>query len=232
MVAMLILLFCLPIVIGFHGPTIFGIRSQAYQQLTRTHLDAIRVPKDVKKDSSRASSAKKKEEEDEWEELDMGGSGSTGLKANGDDLEEEDEKLGPQDGDFKSGFVSILGNPNVGKSTLINALLGEQLCIVSPKPQTTRHRILGVLTESNYQLVFSDTPGMIEPLYKLQEAMMDSVRGAAGDADVILLVTDVYGEPLVDKTIMEKLTVTSRPILVVVNKVDTLSSIPYPNTPY
>ena len=92
------------------------------------------------------------------------------------DMISEDEKLGYQDGDFKSGFVSILGNPNVGKSTLINALLGESLCIVSPKPQTTRHRILGVLTEKNYQLVFSDTPGMMEPVYKLQEAMMDSVR--------------------------------------------------------
>jgi translation initiation factor IF-2 len=75
-------------------------------------------------------------------------------------------------------------------------LLGEALCIVSPKPQTTRHRILGVLTEKNYQLVFSDTPGMMEPAYKLQEAMMESVRGAVGDADVILLVTDVYGEAL------------------------------------
>ena len=227
--AMLILLCCLPIVIAFHGPTIFGIRPWSFQQLSSTHLDAVRVPpKDVKKGSSQAS-IKKKEEEDEWEELDMVGSGSSGVNANGDDLDEEDEKLGPQDGDFKSGFVSILGNPNVGKSTLINALLGEQLCIVSPKPQTTRHRILGVLTEPNYQLVFSDTPGMIEPVYKLQEAMMDSVRGAVGDADVILLVTDVYGEPLVDKTIMERLTVTSRPILIIVNKVDTLADIAYPN---
>ena len=221
MVTMLLLLLCLPLVNGFHGPAVFGIRSPAYQQLTtRTQLKAIRVPKDVRKDNSQAS-LKKKEEEEEWGELDMGENIGTGLNTNGDDLEEDDEKLGPQDGDFKSGFVSILGNPNVGKSTLINALLGEQLCIVSPKPQTTRHRILGVLTESNYQLVFSDTPGMIEPVYKLQEAMMDSVRGAAGDADVILLVTDVYGEPLVDKTIMEKLTVTSRPILIIVNKVHT-----------
>jgi GTP-binding protein Era len=118
--------------------------------------------------------------------------------------------------------VSILGNPNVGKSTLLNAFLGETLCIVSPKPQTTRHRILGVLTEPKYQLVFSDTPGMVEPVYKLQEAMMESVRGAVGDADVIVLVTDVYGEPLVDSKIMQKLAVTSRPILIVLNKVDLL----------
>lgn len=159
----------------------------------------------------------KKEEEEVWEDLDMAATGDN-LDLDLDRI--EDETLGPQEGDFKSGFVSILGNPNVGKSTLINALLNETLCIVSPKPQTTRHRILGVLTDKNYQLVFSDTPGMIEPAYKLQEAMMDSVRGAVGDADVILLVSDVYGEPLVDKTIMEKLMVTSRSILVVVNKVD------------
>ena len=163
------------------------------------------------------SRPKKVEEEEAWDELDTGADWGIDLDS------AEEETLGPQKGDFKSGFVSILGNPNVGKSTLINALLNETLCIVSPKPQTTRHRILGVLTDKNYQLVFSDTPGMIEPAYKLQEAMMDSVRGAVGDADVILLVSDVYGEPLVDKTIMEKLTVTSRPILVVVNKVDLIS---------
>ena len=96
------------------------------------------------------------------------------------------------------------GNPNVGKSTLLNALLGENLCIVSPKPQTTRHRILGVFTEPSYQIIFSDTPGMVQPAYMLQETMMESVRGAVIDADVILLVTDVYAEPLVDAKIFEK----------------------------
>jgi len=150
----------------------------------------------------KASQPPQKRVDDEWDDLDVAPAA--------DDIDgEEEETLGPQTGDFKSGFVSILGNPNVGKSTLINALLGEALCIVSPKPQTTRHRILGVLTEKNYQLVFSDTPGMMEPAYKLQEAMMESVRGAVGDADVILLVTDVYGEALADKTIMEKLEVCS-----------------------
>eukprot|EP01041_Mallomonas_annulata_P008664 gene8664-17878_t len=115
-----------------------------------------------------------------------------------------DDDIGVQNADFKSGFVSILGNPNVGKSTLMNALLGEQLCIVSPKPQTTRHRILGVYTKPTYQLVFSDTPGMVEPAYLLQEAMMDTVRGAVGDADVIVIVTDVYGEALVDNKVFQK----------------------------
>ena len=130
--------------------------------------------------------------------------------------------LGMQHDNFKSGFVAIVGNPNVGKSTLMNAFLNQSLSIVSPKPQTTRHRILGIVTEDDYQLIFSDTPGMVEPKYELHEAMMDSVRGAAGDADVILLVTDVYGEPLVDKHMMQKLTETKKQIIIAINKVDIL----------
>ena len=90
-----------------------------------------------------------------------------------EESDREYEELGEQPGAFKSSFVSILGNPNVGKSTLMNALLGQALSIVSPKPQTTRHRILGVLTNTSYQLVFSDTPGMLLPAYRLQEAMME-----------------------------------------------------------
>ena len=136
-----------------------------------------------------------------------------------------DDELGEQVGkDFRSGFVSIIGNPNVGKSTLMNGILGEALCIVSPKPQTTRHRILGVLTTEDHQLVFSDTPGMVAPAYKLQEVMMDSVRGATGDADIIVLVTDVYGEPLIDEKVAQKLELTNKPILVVVNKMDLIAS--------
>jgi len=123
-------------------------------------------------------------------------------------------------GNFKSGFISIIGNPNVGKSTLLNALLDQPLCIVSPKPQTTRHRILGVKTENNYQLIFSDTPGMIEPAYKLQETMMDNVKAATGDADIILVVTDIYSEPLIDNKIMLKLLNTTKPIIIVINKID------------
>ena len=112
----------------------------------------------------------------------------------------DDDGLGFKDNpNFKSGFVSILGNANVGKSTLMNSLLGEKLCITSPKPQTTRHRILGIVTEPDeYQLIFSDTPGMVVPAYKLQETMMDTVRCATGDADVIVLVTDVYGDSLIE----------------------------------
>ena len=135
-----------------------------------------------------------------------------------------DNDLGNIDSSHRSGFVSIIGNANVGKSTLINSLLGEKLCIVSHKPQTTRHRILGVITESNYQLIFSDTPGMMKPAYKLQEAMMDSVRSATGDADVIILVTDVYGEDLIEQKMLGKLQVTDRPIIIVVNKMDIIDN--------
>jgi GTP-binding protein Era len=92
---------------------------------------------------------------------------------------------------MKAGFVSIFGRPNAGKSTLLNALMGEKLAIVSPKVQTTRHRIKGILTEPEYQIIFSDTPGIIEPKYKLQEKMMMAVKQALEDTDVALLLVDV-----------------------------------------
>lgn len=92
---------------------------------------------------------------------------------------------------MKSGFVNIFGRPNAGKSTLLNALMGEKLAIVSPKVQTTRHRIKGIITEKDYQVVFSDTPGIIEPKYKLHEKMMQAVKGALEDADMAMLLVDV-----------------------------------------
>ena len=92
---------------------------------------------------------------------------------------------------MKAGFVNIFGKPNAGKSTLLNALMGEKLAIVSPKVQTTRHRIKGILTEKNYQIIFSDTPGIIEPKYKLHEKMMQAVKNALEDADLALLLVDV-----------------------------------------
>src|SRR5688572_27833146 len=92
---------------------------------------------------------------------------------------------------MKAGFVNIFGRPNAGKSTLLNALMGEKLAIVSPKVQTTRHRIKGILTEKDYQVIFSDTPGIIEPKYKLHEKMMQAVKGALEDADVALLLVDI-----------------------------------------
>src|SRR5216110_3003462 len=92
---------------------------------------------------------------------------------------------------MKSGFVSIFGKPNAGKSTLFNALMGEKLAIVSPKVQTTRHRIKGILTEKGYQIIFSDTPGIIDPKYKLHEKMMEAVKNALEDADIALLLVDI-----------------------------------------
>src|SRR5689334_3551490 len=92
---------------------------------------------------------------------------------------------------MKAGFVSIFGKPNAGKSTLLNALLGEKLAIVSPKVQTTRHRIKGIITENDYQVIFSDTPGIIEPKYKLHEKMMQAVKSSLEDADLAILLVDV-----------------------------------------
>src|SRR5690242_21909874 len=92
---------------------------------------------------------------------------------------------------MKSGFVNIFGRPNAGKSTLFNALMGEKLAIVSPKVQTTRHRIKGIMTEKEYQVIFSDTPGIIDPKYKLHEKMMEAVKNALEDADIALLLVDV-----------------------------------------
>jgi GTP-binding protein Era len=121
---------------------------------------------------------------------------------------------------FKSGFVNIVGNPNVGKSTLMNALVGEQLSIITAKAQTTRHRILGVVTEDNWQIVFSDTPGVLKPNYKLQESMMKFVYSAIGDADVILYVTDVVEKSDKNIDFIEKLNTLNVPVLLLINKID------------
>lgn len=119
----------------------------------------------------------------------------------------------------KAGFVSIIGKPNVGKSTLMNALVGEKLSIITPKAQTTRHRILGIVNEENYQIVFSDTPGIIKPKYGLQDSMMTSVKGALTDADLILFVTDI-NEQYDENDVLEKIINTTIPMIVLINKID------------
>lgn len=106
--------------------------------------------------------------------------------------------------DFKSGFVSIIGNPNVGKSTLLNAILGENISITSYKPQTTRHRIFGVFNDNGSQIILSDSPGLLEPIYPLQKTMLDAAKAGAKDADVILMITDVNAAPLVDTRLDNK----------------------------
>lgn len=120
----------------------------------------------------------------------------------------------------KAGFVNIIGNPNVGKSTLMNAFVGEKLSIVTAKAQTTRHRIMGIVNGDDYQMVFSDTPGILKPSYMLQQSMLDFVDGAIGDADIILYVTDVVEKA--DKNIeyVEKLNKVECPVLLVINKID------------
>ena len=120
----------------------------------------------------------------------------------------------------KSGFVNIIGNPNVGKSTLMNALVGEKLSIITPKAQTTRQRILGIVNGKDFQIVYSDTPGIIEPHYRLQEKMMGFIRSALTDADVLLYITDVV--ETIDKhaDFLEKLKKTPQPVILVLNKID------------
>lgn len=120
----------------------------------------------------------------------------------------------------KAGFVNIIGNPNVGKSTLMNALVGERLSIVTAKAQTTRHRVMGIVNGDDYQIVYSDTPGIIRPNYKLQESMMDFVETAIGDADIILYVTDVVESSTKNMEYIEKMNRIDIPVLIVLNKID------------
>ena len=120
----------------------------------------------------------------------------------------------------RSGFVNIIGNPNVGKSTLMNALVGENLSIVTAKAQTTRHRIMGILNGDDWQIVFSDTPGILKPSYALQQSMLDFVDVAIGDADVILYVTDVVEKKDKNAEYIEKLQKLTCPVLIVLNKID------------
>lgn len=120
----------------------------------------------------------------------------------------------------KSGFVNIVGNPNVGKSTIMNALVGEKLSIITSKAQTTRHRIMGVVNSPDFQIVYSDTPGILKPAYKLQESMMRFVHSAFEDADVVLYVTDTVESPTYSDEYVAKLCKLEIPVILVINKLD------------
>jgi len=120
----------------------------------------------------------------------------------------------------RSGFVNILGNPNVGKSTIMNALVGEKLSIITPKAQTTRHRIMGIVNGEDFQIVYSDTPGILRPQYKLQETMMNFVNSALSDADMILYVTDVNERTAYEGEYIDKIKESGIPVIIAVNKVD------------
>ena len=119
----------------------------------------------------------------------------------------------------KAGFVNIIGNPNVGKSTMMNALVGENLSIITSKAQTTRHRILGIVNDENYQIVFSDLPGILKPHYKLQEKMLHFIDVAIQDADVFLYMVEA-GETKVDEEIAQKIIQSKKPVVVLINKID------------
>jgi len=121
----------------------------------------------------------------------------------------------------KAGFVNIVGNPNVGKSTLMNALVGERLSIITAKAQTTRHRILGIVNGEEFQVVFSDTPGIIRPAYDLQTSMMDAVKSAFVDADVLLYMVEIGEKGLKDEAFFEKLKQSKVPVMLLLNKIDT-----------
>lgn len=120
----------------------------------------------------------------------------------------------------KAGFVNIIGNPNVGKSTLMNALVGERLSIITSKAQTTRHRILGIVNEEDYQIVFSDTPGIIKPAYELQSSMMDVVKTAFEDADILIYMVEIGEKELKDEKFFEKIRKTEIPVILLLNKID------------
>jgi len=120
----------------------------------------------------------------------------------------------------KAGFVNIIGNPNVGKSTLMNALVGERLSIITSKAQTTRHRILGIVNEENYQIIFSDTPGIIQPAYELQASMMDFVKSAVQDADILIYMVEMGEKELKDENFFKKIVHAQIPVLLLINKID------------
>ncbi|SHJ38266.1 GTPase Era [Aquimarina spongiae] len=120
----------------------------------------------------------------------------------------------------KAGFVNIIGNPNVGKSTLMNAFVGEKLSIITSKAQTTRHRILGIVNGDDFQAILSDTPGIIKPAYELQESMMDFVKSAFEDADVLIYMVEIGEKALKDEAFFKKITHAKIPVLLLINKID------------
>lgn len=129
---------------------------------------------------------------------------------------------------FKSGFVNIVGNPNVGKSTLMNRLVGEKLSIATFKAQTTRHRIMGIVNEDDCQIVFSDTPGVLKPNYKMQEMMLQFSESALADADILLYVTDVVEKPEKNADFLEKVSKMTIPVILLINKIDELGKSTQP----
>ncbi len=138
------------------------------------------------------------------------------------DMERSEEAAVNDLSNHRAGFVNIVGNPNVGKSTLMNDLVGERISIITSKAQTTRHRIMGIVNTPEYQIVYSDTPGVLKPKYKLQESMLGFSEGALTDADILLYVTDVVEDPEKNKEFLDRVAKETIPVLLVINKVDLL----------
>lgn len=151
---------------------------------------------------------------------DISGINENSSKMNIDDLLSSQPAM--TNPDHRAGFVNIVGNPNVGKSTLMNHLVGERISIITSKAQTTRHRITGIVNTPDYQIVYSDTPGVLKPKYKLQESMLEFSQSALTDADVLLYVTDVVEDPLKNREFLEKVAAEKVPVLLVINKIDLL----------
>ena len=120
----------------------------------------------------------------------------------------------------KAGFVNIIGNPNVGKSTLMNAFVGERLSIITSKAQTTRHRILGIVNGDDFQMLLSDTPGIIKPAYQLQESMMDFVKSAFDDADILIYMVEIGEKELKNEAFFKRIINTKIPVILLINKID------------
>ena len=120
----------------------------------------------------------------------------------------------------KAGFVNIIGNPNVGKSTLMNALVGEKLSIITAKAQTTRHRILGIVNGDEHQIIFSDTPGILQPAYQLQESMMDFVKSAFDDADILIYMVEIGEKELKNEAFFKRIINSKIPVILLINKID------------
>jgi len=136
----------------------------------------------------------------------------------------EDQSTTSQPASFKSGYIALIGKPNVGKSTLMNALLGQKLSIVTPKPQTTRHRVLGILSEENFQMIFLDTPGLLIPKYKLQESMVQAARSAIEESDVLLFLVEPEAKiSSANASILTDLIATKKTVVLVINKVDAVA---------
>ncbi|MEZ3518595.1 MAG: GTPase Era [Muribaculaceae bacterium] len=136
----------------------------------------------------------------------------------------ENEKNTVAPAEHRAGFVNIVGNPNVGKSTLMNDLVGERISIITNKAQTTRHRIMGIVNTPDYQIVYSDTPGVLKPKYRLQESMLEFSEGALTDADILLYVTDVVEDPEKNTDFLARVAKENIPVLLVINKVDLLKN--------